>query len=145
MSKVKGHILLVEDDPMTQIIMERFLSKRNYAVDIVDRGEDALKLLERGNYRAAIVDIQLPDMDGLQVIQSMRKHNKRLPLIAHSGFDDYFTQQTALQVGAQVFFVKPASLVSLANWIKRNTHPFNGWHEYKQLHTENNRLRLKSY
>ena len=142
MVKFKGNILLVEDDPMTQVVMERFLSKRGYVVDIVERGEDVLKLLDynRSNYRVAIVDIQLPDRDGLQVIQSMNRRYKQLPIIVHTGFDDYFTQETAFQVGAQAFFVKPASLVSLANWIKHHTRHVKGWLTHEQWQSDHGYL-----
>ena len=147
MVKFKGNILLVEDDPMTQVVMERFLSKRGYVVDIVERGEDALKVLDynRSNYRVAIVDIQLPARDGLQIIQSMSRCYKQLPIIAHTGFDDYYTRETALQVGAQAFFVKPASLVSLACWIKHHTRHVKDRITHEQWQATYSHLNAKSH
>ena len=58
--------------------------------------------------------------------------------------DDYFTQQTALQVGAQAFFVKPASLVSLACWIKHHTRHVKDWLTHEQWQSTQSRLNAKS-
>ena len=60
-------------------------------------------------------------MTGITLSQILKKQGNQTPLIAHSGFDDSYTCETAYQAGMQAFFSKPACLDSLVSWIEQYT------------------------
>ncbi|KZY15941.1 response regulator, partial [Erythrobacter sp. HI0038] len=62
-------ILLAEDDDAMRVYLERALVNAGYAVDAVDRGTDALPLLESGDYELLLSDIVMPEMDGIELAQ----------------------------------------------------------------------------
>ena len=74
-------ILIAEDDGDLNKIMVKRLTAEGYAVDACFDGEEALAYLEAADYDAAILDIMMPKMDGLQVVASLRKKNNLTPVI----------------------------------------------------------------
>ena len=74
-------VLLVEDDLSISRSLEKALSNEGFTVDAVNTGEAALFLVTRTSVDVVILDIGLPDMDGLSVLKKIREHNKSLPVI----------------------------------------------------------------
>ncbi|MEX1165589.1 MAG: response regulator [Hydrogenophaga sp.] len=76
-------ILVVEDDSEVSRVLSLMLSRAGYAVDVVASGTEALVRCQRGNYAAITLDLLLPDMSGLAVIQRLRKHpaTAQLPIV----------------------------------------------------------------
>lgn len=132
-------ILIVEDDALTQVTLKQSLQKHDFKTDAVQTAREALYKLKNNRYRAVIVDIQLPDMTGIALSQILRKRGDRTPLIAHSGFDDRYTRETAYQAGMQAFFSKPACLESLIDWIDQHTSS-----NISQYKGNGNRFRMRS-
>lgn len=64
-----ARILLAEDDDSMRVYLARALEKAGYAVDSVDRGTDAIPLLEGGGYDLLLTDIVMPEMDGIELAQ----------------------------------------------------------------------------
>ena len=99
-------ILLVEDDAKIASFVEKGLKAAGFAVDLAAEGETGLHLALTEPYDAAIIDIMLPKLDGLSLIQKMRQDNIQTPVIIlsakgsvddrvkglHSGSDDYLTK-----------------------------------------------------
>jgi CheY-like chemotaxis protein len=79
-------ILIVDDDRMTREATRLALTARGYVVSIAENGQSALEAARAGKFDAAIVDLFMPDMDGLQVIAAIHAIDPILPLIAASGF-----------------------------------------------------------
>lgn len=121
MKALSRPILIVEDDTLTQLAIKQALQGSGFQVDTTSLAREALHKLKHYYYQAVIIDVQLPDMNGITMAQILRKRGERTPLIAHSGFDDYYTNETAYQAGIQAFFSKPVKLNHLIDWIKQNT------------------------
>ena len=116
-------ILLVEDNPINQRVALKILEKKDYKVDTADNGALALEALKNKEYDIVLMDIQMPEMDGLEATQQIRKNldqGRRLPIIAmtanalkgdrekciDAGMDDYVSKP-----------VRPAELFkTLENW-----------------------------
>lgn len=79
-------ILIVDDDRMTREAMRIALTARGYVVVIAENGKSAIEMAQADNFDAAIVDLFMPDMDGLQAIAAIHAIDPNLPLIAASGF-----------------------------------------------------------
>ena len=65
-------ILLAEDEVSLSRAIIKILEKNNYTAEAVYNGEDALKYLETGNFDAAILDLMMPKLDGITVLQRLR-------------------------------------------------------------------------
>lgn len=107
-------ILLVEDTPdLAEAIAER-LRADGHAVDWLTDGEQANKLLIYQDYSLVILDLGLPKLDGMRVLERLRERKNKTPvmiLTARSGIDD---RVNALDLGADDYLIKPVDLRELS-------------------------------
>ena len=81
-------ILLVEDDPATAQTIETMLRKEDWVVDTTDMGEDGIEIGKLYEYDLAILDLMLPDMDGLDVLRQLRNAKVETPVLILSGLTE---------------------------------------------------------
>jgi DNA-binding response OmpR family regulator len=106
-------ILLVEDDHSIAHALELALHKQGYSVNTVGSGKAAVLAIETDPPDMAILDLGLPDMDGLEVLRQVRGRNVDLPILlltARSGLDDKIT---GLDSGADDYLAKPFEMSEL--------------------------------
>jgi len=106
-------VLLVEDDLSISRSLEKALSNEGFTVDAVNTGEAALFLVTRTSVDVVILDIGLPDMDGLSVLKKIREHNKSLPVILLTARDRIEDKVDGLDRGADDYLTKPFSFSEL--------------------------------
>jgi two-component system cell cycle response regulator len=107
-------LLLVEDEPTQQMVMERLLSGVGYAVDIASNGDDALEMIKTGKYTLVLTDWEMPGMDGVTLCRLVREAN--LPnvyilLLTSHGAVAHAVE--GLRAGANDFIRKPADETEL--------------------------------
>ena len=78
-------ILVVEDEHNLRIALERILKDAGYEVVQGESGKEALRLCQKTPFDLVITDLAMPDMDGLELIQSLRRFHLDLPILAISG------------------------------------------------------------
>jgi two-component system, NtrC family, response regulator HydG len=100
-------ILLVEDDLTFCRILENFLSKQGYEVEVKHNLKDALRLLPAFNYDAVLLDYRLPDGTGLELLQEAVKNNKAASFIMMTSFNDIRTAVKTIKAGALDYITKP--------------------------------------
>lgn len=101
-------ILLVEDDAATQKSVEIMLKSVDYQVDTTDLGEDALDIVKHYDYDLVILDLNLPDMNGMEVLKRMRKNmRKTTPVLILSGLSETENKLEGLTEGADDYMTKP--------------------------------------
>ncbi len=106
-------LLLVEDDVMVASGIKLGLTGAGYAVDWVGSGERALEVLPKESFDAAIIDLGLPKMDGLELTQIMRKSGHSLPILILTARDALQDRVQGLDYGADDYMVKPFELPEL--------------------------------
>jgi two-component system, OmpR family, response regulator len=106
-------LLLVEDDVMLASGIKLGLSGAGYAVDWVGSGERALEAVQKESFDAAIVDLGLPKMDGLELTQTLRKSGHSLPILILTARDALQDRVQGLDFGADDYMVKPFELPEL--------------------------------
>jgi DNA-binding response OmpR family regulator len=74
-------VLVVEDDRRIQSFIVKGLRQSGFAVDHADDGEDGLDLALSGCHDVAVIDLMLPRLGGLALIERLRRHDRRLPVI----------------------------------------------------------------
>jgi two-component system, OmpR family, response regulator len=106
-------LLLVEDDVMVASGVKLGLSGAGYAVDWVGSGERAMEALKGDSFDAAIVDLGLPKMDGLELTKLMRSSGYSLPILILTARDALEDRVQGLDYGADDYMVKPFELPEL--------------------------------
>jgi two-component system OmpR family response regulator len=119
-------ILVVEDDRKIASFIVNGLKQSAFAVDHCSDGEEAVVMGESINYDAAVVDIMLPKMDGLSVVQQWRKKGRNLPVLFLSAKGSVDDRVKGLQAGGDDYMVKPFAfselLARVQALIRRATH-----------------------
>ncbi len=109
MTKGHGHILVVDDDRQTRLKLTRELESRGYAVSAVEGGEEAFQALARESFDLILLDILMPKMDGVEVLERLRADATRntLAVIVISALEDPERMQRCRQLGARHYLTKP--------------------------------------
>ena len=106
-------ILVVEDDKKIASLVVRGMEQAGFAVDHAEDGEDALHLALSEPYDAAIIDVMLPKLDGLTIIERMRQKKILTPVIVLSAKRSVDDRVRGLQTGGDDYLVKPFSFSEL--------------------------------
>ena len=106
-------ILVVEDEPDIADFLSRGLREDGYAVDVSVNGGDALDCIASTNFDVIILDIMLPDPDGLEVCRRLRAQGVRAPVLMLTARDTTDDRVTGLDAGADDYLVKPFSFAEL--------------------------------
>jgi DNA-binding response OmpR family regulator len=104
------HVLVVEDDlPLASFIGERLRSEK-YAVSLAHGGDVATCALNDSKFDLLILDLNLPDVDGIELLKRFRPSNPRLPILVLTGRNTIEDRVLALDTGADDYMNKPFSL-----------------------------------
>jgi two-component system, OmpR family, response regulator len=106
-------LLVVEDDKKIASFVSRGLKEAGYVVDIAERGDDALQLALHNHYDVAIVDLMLPGLDGLSLIERWRAQKVKMPVIILSAKRSVDDRVKGLQVGGDDYLTKPFAFSEL--------------------------------
>jgi phosphoserine phosphatase RsbU/P len=104
-------VLLVEDNPGdARLVRERLLSaaKARFEVESLDRLASAVERLRRAGIEVVLLDLSLPDSQGMETITRLHTHAPEIPIVALSGLDDQSIIQNAVKQGAEDYLVKGA-------------------------------------
>ena len=100
-------LLLCEDEPTLGSQLRQTLRETGYAVDWVDNGQDALHQGLVENYDAVILDLGLPQLDGLSVLKRWREEKRALPVLILTARDHWSEKVAGMDVGADDYLTKP--------------------------------------
>lgn len=100
-------VLLVEDDTSTAKSIELMLKSEGYIIDATDLGEDGIDLGKIYDYDIIILDLMLPDMDGYEVLKSLRDARVETPILILSGLTELDNKLKGLGFGADDYLTKP--------------------------------------
>src|SRR5258706_11208785 len=106
-------ILIVEDEKRIQDFLSRGLESAGYAVDVAGDGNSALELVHGTEYDLVILDLNLPDTDGLSVLQKIRNRKTSPPVLILSARDAVDDRVKGLELGADDYLTKPFAFVEL--------------------------------
>ncbi|WP_216599879.1 response regulator transcription factor [Sphingomonas sp. AP4-R1] len=112
--RVISRLLLVEDDPSLGSALRRALEAAGHAVDWATRGEDGIALIEAEAYGVVLLDLGLPDVDGLEVIRAIRSLRHTARIIIITAQDRTSQRIRGLDAGADDYLVKPVDVDELA-------------------------------
>ena len=108
-------VLVVDDDPMNRLTLAGLLESEGYRARTVDDGYQALDALEHERFDAVLLDILMPGIDGLEVLEVVKADSRlwRIPVIVISAVEETASIVRCLQLGAEDFVSKPFDPVVL--------------------------------
>ena len=122
-------ILVLEDDELFASTVEDFLSDEGFEVDIASDGEECLELNFKKNYDLYLLDINVPKINGLDLLVQLRNSGDNTPSIFLTSYKDKDTLQTAFLNGCDDYLKKPADLdellLRIIALLKRNKKQFD--------------------
>jgi len=118
-----GKALVVEDNPVNQVLASMLLQKRGYRVTLASDGVEAVEYYQREEYDFILMDIQMPNMDGLEATKAIREierdRQRRVPIIAVTAHSMKGDRERCLDAGMDDYIVKPVDPLRLDDAIKR--------------------------
>ncbi len=129
-----GKILVVDDEEIMRDVLSTLLAAENYSVDFAQNGAQALEKVREGEYSVVLLDLMMPDMDGLQVLEEFRKLESNPVTVILTAFASIEKAVKATKLGAFDFITKPFKNDEILLAVKNAA-------EHRRLLEEN--LRLK--
>lgn len=120
-SKNDVNILLAEDNYVNQVLFKKILKKLNLDCDIANNGEEAIKILQKKKYDILFLDLQMPVLDGKEVLRNIMQNNKtfgKIYIIVLTAEAIEETREICKMLGADDFITKPIDIELLKNKIK---------------------------
>jgi two-component system response regulator AtoC len=106
-------VLVIDDDPLIRKTLSSYLSKKGFEALVAEDGEEGIQKYEEHIPDLVILDIRLPDVDGLEVLGRIREKNPNASIIIMTAYDDMKTTIEAIKLGAFEYLVKPLDYVEL--------------------------------
>jgi DNA-binding response OmpR family regulator len=114
----QARILVIDDDVTVRESHEAVLKANGYEVDVAENGQEAIKKSRARLYNLALVDLRLPDMDGIELLTSMRETVPKTVKIIITGYPSLENAIEAVNRGADGYIVKPYTMEELLGRIK---------------------------
>ena len=127
-------ILVVDDEPGMREFLEIMLTKEGYGVSIASNGAEAIERIGKESYDLAIVDIQMPGINGIEVLRNIRDKNYNTTIIMITAFASHESAIEAMKLGAYDYITKPFKIDEIKLVIKKSL-------DKKVLEKENTRLK----
>jgi DNA-binding NtrC family response regulator len=110
----EGSVLICDDDKSVNNFLERFLRQKGYlSIQSVKTGQAAIEIIKKEDIKLVLLDIKLPDMDGIETLQKIKEIKKDMNVIMITGFPEEATAREALKLGAYDYIINPFDLAYL--------------------------------
>ncbi len=119
-ANAKAHVLIVDDEPATRLGLARLLSGDGYTVDTAEGGKAALEQAAARPPAIVVTDINMPGMNGLELLAKLHESDRDLPVVVATALADLGSAVTAMRAGADDFIAKPVDVDQLTLVIERS-------------------------
>lgn len=126
-------ILVVDDDENVITPVEAILKNEGYAVDVAASGSEAIKKSKATAYNVALIDIRLPDMDGIELLTRMKDRVPKVRKIILTGYPSMQNAIGAVNKKADAYVVKPVDLDKLLELIREQLKLQENEKKYSEL------------
>jgi excisionase family DNA binding protein len=102
-----GNVLVVDDDPMIREVLKEIVQDQRHTVSTAENGERALEEIKRQHYDLIFLDLQLPDMNGIKVLENIKEKDKNAVIVIITAFADEPVALKAMSLGPLLLIRKP--------------------------------------
>ncbi len=120
-------ILFVDDDKIAQKLMSKFL--KGWNINCASSGTEALERMEEQTYSVVLLDYQMPGMNGIELLEKIKKRHNMAQVIMITGSEEINTLITSLSCGADDFILKPVKKEILFKVLGNTCDKINRWTE----------------
>ncbi len=113
-----ARILVVDDDEDIRKVLETILEDEGYVVDSVDTAKKAIERSEKDFYNLVLIDVRLPDMEGIELLTKMRSTTPKMRKIIITGYPTLQNAIAAVNKGADAYVMKPFDMEKVLQIIK---------------------------
>jgi DNA-binding response OmpR family regulator len=127
-----ARILVVDDDESIRNTMKTILEDEGYVVDLAASGREAIEKTDKTTYNIALLDIRLPDIEGVQLLKLMRATVPRMRKVMVTGYPSMQNAIVALNKNADAYIVKPINVEKLLNVVKEQLQSQDSERQYSE-------------
>jgi DNA-binding response OmpR family regulator len=131
--QASAHIIVVDDEPAARLSLAELLSLEGYEVSVAASGEEAVELLSEGPFDLAIVDVKMPGMDGLEVVEVLQKQSPDTVIIMLTAHGTLETAVQAMRQGAHDYLLKPANVNEIMASVKAGLDKYRSESRRREL------------
>ena len=106
---VKG-ILIVDDQPGIRLLLNEVFKKDGYVTHLAPNGVEALKIFDQEQIDCVLLDMKIPGMNGIEILQKLKEKNKDVPVMMMTAYGEQDLIDEALRLGASNYFTKPFNI-----------------------------------
>jgi len=106
----KANVLVVDDDPSIRKVLTAILEEKGYTVETAENGKEAIRKSKAKFYNLALIDIRLPDMEGVKLLTEMKETKPKMAKIIITGYPSLQNAVEALNRGADAYVIKPLDI-----------------------------------
>ena len=135
MSDIKGHLLIVDDNKVNRLLMSRTVEILGHRASVAENGRIAMEMLKRDTFDVLLLDIEMPEMDGFEVLAAVKNDTglRDMPVIVTSSVEGLDNIVRCIELGAEDYIPKPVNKVLLNARVSSSL-------EKKRLYDEQKRL-----
>ncbi len=116
------HILIVDDNRINCVVTKRILQTKGYQCDVAKDGLEALELVKSNEYDLILMDINMPEIDGIETTKRIRLTNKTTPIIALTAVEEDQIKDKIYEAGMNDFIIKPYDLAEFHQIVLKNLY-----------------------
>ena len=144
-ARSKAHILLVEDDRVNQAVVSQMLKMLGYSCEIAENGLIALKCISKVIFDLCLMDIQMPEMDGISAVKEIRRIEKKtgnhLPVVALTAYALPGDRERFIMAGMDDYLSKPLGISDLGSKLQQVLDLFKGGLRYNPENRDDQEIR----
>ena len=106
---VKG-ILIVDDQPGIRLLLNEVFKKDGYVTHLAPNGIEALKIFDQEHIDCVLLDMKIPGMNGIEILQKLKEKNEALPVMMMTAYGEQDLIDEAIRLGASNYFTKPFNI-----------------------------------
>lgn len=124
----RRNILIVDDELLIRDLLYDFFSEKNWIVSVSDSGASALEFLKSRRFDIALVDLKMPEIDGISLIKSIKARCPDLPIVIITAFPSFESAVEAIRLKVEDYITKPFNINKLYKTVcnileKTKDHP----------------------
>ena len=103
-------ILIVDDQPGIRLLLNEVFKKDGYVTHLAPNGVEALKIFDQEQIDCVLLDMKIPGMNGIEILQKLKEKNKDVPVMMMTAYGEQDLIDEALRLGASNYFTKPFNI-----------------------------------